>query len=131
MFDESVFTGARLFIFGVLALVLVAFGAWLAHLYYAPELADAQDKVSIMTTINSSLRNSIASQNKAIAQLKADEEQRRIENLEAMKKIRQIYSTNQNKAQALLLVKPPAGQDLCVSAAAAFDAQLKDERGVK
>lgn len=114
---------------------LIGFGAWggytLARDHYEPKLATANEQIGSLTTANTALKSSVERQNAAVTALQAEATKREQAATAAVQQAHKLAVKSQTRAQAVLLLKPPTGANLCAAAQAAFDAELKDERGVK
>jgi len=98
---------------------------------YVPKLDATEQELSKARAEVASLSASISSQNAAIAQVKAQAEQRAKEAQSAITKAAEASAQAQIAAQRILASRPPTGADECKAAQAAFDAELRQERGVK
>ena len=119
----------------VLVAVLLGLGAWGGHTltrnHYEPLLADANKQIGTLTTANTSMKASVEKQNGAIADLQAEAQRREREAVLAVQQARQQSAKEQTRAQAVLLLRPPPGANPCTAAQAAFDDELKMERGAR
>lgn len=115
--------------------VLLGLGVWggtaLTRGHYEPLLADANKQIGALTTANSAMKASVEKQNSAIAALKAEETRRNLAAEKATQQARQKSIKEQAKAQELLTTQPPPGLGQCAAARAAFDEELRLERGLK
>ncbi len=119
----------------VMAAVLIGVGAWggytLACNHYEPQLATANEQIGSLTTANTALKSSVDHQNAAVTALQAEATKREQAATAAVQQAHKVAVKSQTRAQAVLLLKPPTGANQCAAAQAAFDDELKDERGVK
>jgi hypothetical protein len=119
----------------VMAAALIGFGAWggytLARDHYEPKLATANEQIGSLTTANTALKSSVDHQNAAVIALQAEATKREQVATAAVQQAHKVAVKSQTRAQAVLLLKPPTGVNQCAAAQSAFDAELKDERGVK
>lgn len=117
------------------AAALIGVGAWgggkLARNHYEPLLVTAGERIGSLTTANGAMQAAVAHQNAAIAALENETEKRERAAKAAVRQAHKAAVQNQARAQAVLLLKPPAGVNLCTAAMAAFDDELKLERGAK
>ena len=124
-------------IIGVLLVLaaLVGLGAWgghtLARNHYEPLLTEANKQIGTLTTANTEMKASVEHQNTAITALQAEAKKRVQAATAAVQQAHKVAVKSQIRAQAVLLLKPPTGANQCAAAQAAFDDELKDERGVK
>lgn len=102
-----------------------------ARAYYEPKLTAANEQIGTLTTANTALKASVEHQNAAIADLQAEAKRREQTATAAVQQAHKVAVKSQTRAQAVLLLKPPPGVNQCVAAQAAFDDELRDERGVK
>lgn len=107
-----------------------AFG-WhaLTRNHYESVLADANKQIGALTTSNSAMKASVEKQNGAISDLQADAKRRERDASQAVKQAQQRSAKEQTRAQAVLLLRPPLGVNPCAAAEAAFDDELRTERG--
>jgi hypothetical protein len=117
----------------VFSLVLAgAFGGHvLARNHYDSMLDEANQKIGAVNTVNTAMTEYIRKQNAAVDALHTEAERKQALAKSATDKARAESVQSQTRAQAVLLSKPPVGVDQCEAARAAFDAELKAERGVK
>lgn len=129
------FTPWRIVAVLVVIAVLLGLGAWggdtLARNHYEPLLADANKQIGTLTTANTALKASVEHQNGAIADLQAAAQRREREAAQAVQQARQQSAKEQTRAQAVLLLRPPPGANPCAAAQAAFDDELRTERGAR
>lgn len=114
---------------------LIGLGAWGGHTltrnHYEPLLATANEQIGTLTTANTEMKASVEHQNTAIAALQAEATKREQAATAAVQQAHKVAMKSQTRAQAVLLLKPPTGVTQCAAAQAAFDDELKDERGAK
>jgi hypothetical protein len=112
---------------------LIGLGAWggytMARGYYEPKLSAANEQIGKLTTANTEMKASVEHQNTAIAALQAEAKTREQAATAAVQQAHKLAVKSQTRAQAVLLLKPPTGANECAAAQAAFDDELKDERG--
>lgn len=117
----------------VVIAVLLGLGAWggntLARNHYEPLLADANKQIGVLTAANTALKASIEKQNTAITALQTEATKRQRAATAAVQQARTAAAKYRIRAQAVLLIKPPPGANQCAAAQAAFDDELRDERG--
>lgn len=135
---EAVATGfspwrivAVLVVIAVLLGLGAAGGYKAARAYYEPKLTAANEQIGTLTTANTALKASVEKQNGAIADLQAEAKRREQAATAAMQQAHKVAVKSQSRAQAVLLLKPPLGVNQCVAAQAAFDDELRDERGAQ
>lgn len=114
---------------------LLGAGAWggysMARGHYEPKLAAANEQIGKLTAANSEMKAAVERQNAAIADLQAEAKRREQAATAAVQQAHKVAVKNQSRAQAVLLLKPPPGVNQCVAAQAAFDDELRDERGAQ
>ncbi len=124
-------------IFGALltALTLITIGAWgghtLARNHYEPLLTEANKQIGTLTTTNAAMKSSLEWQNAAVTALETEAKKREQDAAQAVNQARQQSAKSQTRAQAVMISKPPAGQNACEAAQKAFDAELRAERIAK
>ncbi len=122
-------------IIGVLLVLvaLVGLGAWgghtLARNHYEPLLTEANKQIGTLTTTNAAMKSSLERQNAAVTALETEAKKREQDAAQAVNQARQQSAKSQTRAQAVMMAKPPAGQNACEAAQKAFDAELRAERG--
>ncbi len=122
-------------IIGVLLVLvaLVGLGAWgghtLARNHYEPLLTEANKQIGTLTTTNAAMKSSVEWQNAAVTALETEAKKREQDAAQAVNQARQQSAKSQTRAQAVMISKPPAGQNACEAAQKAFDAELRAERG--
>ena len=116
---------------GVIAAAGFTAGYKHAQNTYVPKLDATEQELAKSRAEVSSLSASISAQNAEIEQAKAQAEQRAKEAQSAIVKAAEASAQAQLAAQRILASRPPAGADECKAAQAAFDAELRQERGVK
>lgn len=104
-------------------------GAWLAARHFEPQLAAANLKLGEFQNAYLTLAEATGRQNAAIEQLHADGERRKKAALAAAETSHHAAQSHYRKAEAILGLKPPPGVDPCRAARAAFDDELREERG--
>lgn len=104
-------------------------GYKVARAYYEPKLTEANQQIGTLTTANTAMKASAEKQNAAIAGLQTEAKRREQAATAAVQQAHTVAVKNQSRAQAVLLLKPPPGVNQCVAAQAAFDDELKMERG--
>jgi hypothetical protein len=113
---------------------LCGFGAWLGYRatsdHYAPLLADAQQQIGQLQAANAQMSGAVKQQNAAIASALLLAQQREEAAEAAQRTALGAAQAYQQKAAAIL-GSHPAGANECAAASAAFDAELKQERGTK
>jgi len=100
-----------------------------ARAHYESKLAKANRQIGALSAANTTLGASVAKQNGAVVDLQAEADRRKQEAAQAWQQARDAAAQYQRTAQALLLTKPPPGADECTAARAAFDDELRAERG--
>ncbi len=135
---EAVATGfspwrivAVLVVIAVLLGLGAAGGYKAARAYYEPKLTAANEQIGTLTAANTALKASVEHQNTAIANLQAEAQKRQQAATAAVQQAHKAAAKNQTRAQAVLLLKPPPGANQCAAAQAAFDDELRDERGAR
>ena len=124
-------------IIGVLLVLaaLVGLGAWgghtLARNHYEPLLTEANKQIGTLTTTNAAMKSSLERQNAAVTALETEAKKREQDAAQAVNQARQQSAKSQTRAQAVMMAKPPAGQNACEAAQKAFDAELRAERIAK
>ena len=88
-------------------------GYTLAYKYYAPKLQLAHEQLGALNMTNTALRQSIEQQNSAVAALTQQAQQRQQMAEAATRQAQTRARQTQRQAQAVLLLKPPAGADPC------------------
>jgi hypothetical protein len=122
-------------IVGVLLVLaaLVGLGAWgghtLARNHYEPLLTEANKQIGTLTTANTVMKTSVERQNAAVMTLETEAKKREQDAAQALAAARSQSAKSQTRAQAVLIAKPPAGQNACEAAQKAFDDELRTERG--
>ena len=103
---------------------LIGLGGWggytMARDHYEPKLATANGQIGSLTMANA-----------AVTELQAEATKREQAATAAVQQAHKVAVKSQTRAQAVLLLKPPTGVNQCAAAHAAFDDELKDERGVR
>ena len=114
---------------------LIGLGGWggytMARDHYEPKLATANGQIGSLTMANTALKSSVDHQNAAVTELQAEATKREQAATAAVQQAHKVAVKSQTRAQAVLLLKPPTGVNQCAAAHAAFDDELKDERGVR
>lgn len=135
---EAVATGfspwrivAVLVVIAVLLGLGAAGGYKAARAYYEPKLTAANEQIGTLTTANTAMKSSVERRNAAIADLQAEAKKRQQAATAAVQQAHKVAVKSQTRAQAVLLLKPPPGANQCTAAQAAFDDELRDERGVQ
>jgi len=106
-------------------------GYMLTRNHYESLLAAANQEIGSLKAANLDMADAVKKQNAAIDALQAEAKRRQAQAKIATDKAKAESVQSQKRAQAVLLSKPPAGSDMCEAARAAFDDELKAERGAE
>ncbi|WP_447885143.1 hypothetical protein [Serratia fonticola] len=106
---------------------IVGAGVWLASRHYQPTIDNLNSLLATCQSNNRQQAASIASQNAGIAALQTLEALRQAAAAEAQRKARAAAQDDYGKANEVLTERSEG--DACVAASAAFDAELRRERG--
>jgi len=106
-------------------------GYTLTRNHYESLLAAANQEIGSLKSANLDMADAVKKQNAAIDALQAEAKRRQAQAKISADKAKAESVQSQKRAQAVLLSKPPAGADMCEAARAAFDDELRAERGAK
>lgn len=126
-----------LWVWSVLALVLVAGGQQVRVLSAQAvaekaqaELLEASEKLGACRATRTTLLGQVIEQNSAIAALRSAEQERSAKAREEQQKAEVEAASVDRQAQEVLQEQTPLWADACADASAAFDSELKRERGL-
>lgn len=121
--------------FIVLALFLIGVGEFVGNLRaswtYKPLLATCQERADGLVAQSATLQAAIGHQNEAIAAMQKQGEALSAQATAAVAVAQKQSTLAQTRAKAVLEQPAPVGVDPCTAAQQAFDAALKEERGLK
>lgn len=106
---------------------IVGAGVWLASRHYQPTIDNLNSLLDTCQSNNRQQAASIASQNAGITALQTLEALRQAAAAEAQRKARAAAQDDYGKANEVLTERSEG--DVCAAASAAFDAELRRERG--
>ncbi|MCO7511780.1 hypothetical protein NJH77_21250 [Serratia fonticola] len=106
---------------------IVGAGVWLAGRHYQPTIDNLNRELTECQGSNRQQAASIASQNAGITALQTLEALRQAAAAEAQRKARAVAQDDYGKANEVLTERSEG--DVCAAASAAFDAELRRERG--
>lgn len=106
---------------------IVGAGAWLASRHYQPTIDNLNSLLDTCQSNNRQQAASIASQNAGITALQTLEALRQAAAAEAQRKAQAAAQDDYGKANEVLTERSEG--DVCAAASAAFDAELRRERG--
>jgi len=125
---------------GLLAALAVFGAGWGAAgwLYYSPRLETAAQAITTAQAAAArqkasaeACEASVGRQNVALADLRSQLAAAELEALAARQAAVEARAERDSRAQGILAETTPAGADVCQAASAAFDAELRRERGLK
>lgn len=119
----------RLLLALLIAVVGAALGAGVAAWHFEPQLAAANRSLGEFKNAYASLAAASAHQNDAIEAERRAGEARAAQARTAAAAAEQQAEPHYRAAGVILGLKPSAGADPCTAARAAFDAELREERG--
>ncbi|MFV8981167.1 hypothetical protein [Serratia fonticola] len=106
---------------------IVGAGVWLASRHYQPTIDNLNGLLATCQSNNRQQAASIASQNAGITALQTLEALRQAAAAEAQRKAQKAAQDDYAKANEVLTERSEG--DVCANASAAFDAELRRERG--
>ncbi|CAI1034212.1 hypothetical protein [Serratia fonticola] len=106
---------------------IVGAGVWLASRHYQPTIDNLNSLLSTCQSNNRQQAASIASQNAGVAALQTLEALRKATAAAAQQKAQAAAQDDYGKANEVLTERSEG--DVCAAASAAFDAELRKERG--
>lgn len=123
-----------------LAAIIASAGAWGGHkatqAYYQPKIEKletrakvAEDRANEFEAAYNALAGATQRQNEAINQLQDDAKAREKRAAKELAQARAAAIARRGQAAAIMDLKLPAGADECLEAQAAFDEELRQERG--
>lgn len=116
-----------------LAAIIAGAGAWGGHkataTYYKLKVAKADARAAEFELAYNSLALASQRQNEAINQLQDDAKAREKRAAKELAQARAAAIARRDQAASIMDLKLPAGADECLEAQAAFDEELRQERG--
>lgn len=113
---------------GIVLLAFIA-GAYLSHLYYSPRLERAQTEAAQTKASYAAISAAAEKQSKEIEAIKQAQIVRDNEAQKAVAKAKADAMLAYGDAAKIMRQPAPVGLNLCEAARAAFDNELREERG--
>lgn len=114
-------------VIGLALSAIVGAGAWLASRHYQPTIDNLNGLLTTCKSNNRQQAAAIDSQNAGVTALQALEALRKAAAAEAQKQAQEESRGDYAKANAVMTERSEG--DVCAAASAAFDAELRKERG--
>ncbi|MFU6376240.1 hypothetical protein ACM792_13730 [Metapseudomonas otitidis] len=123
----SAFLSSRWLAWGLCALGLVGFGAWMAGQFYRPRLDEARAQLVALQQADQANRLALLKQGEAMAELER-QGRARSERAEAAVAEARSRSARDYHAAAQVMLEPTPSADACEAARRAFAEELRRER---
>ncbi|WP_107329699.1 hypothetical protein [Metapseudomonas otitidis] len=123
----SAFLSSRWLAWGLWALGLVGFGAWMAGQFYRPRLDEARAQLVALQQADQANRLALLKQGEAMAELER-QGRTRSERAEAAVAEARSRSARDYHAAAQVMLEPTSSADACEAARWAFAEELRRER---
>lgn len=123
----SAFLSSRWLVWGLCALGLVGFGAWMAGQFYRPRLDEARAQLVALQQADQANRLALLKQGEAMTELER-QGRARSERAEAAVAEARSRSARDYHAAAQVMLEPTPSADACEAARRAFAEELRRER---